>query len=112
MSGDFVACMEDALDLFAEPYGPNRPVVCFDETSKRLVAEKGSPVRAKAGRRERSDYEYKRNGARNLFMLGEPLAGWRYLEVTERRTMVEFAHQKRWLVDAAYPGVDKISDAG
>ena len=61
MSAEFVACMEDVLDLYGEPYDPKRPVVCFDETSKQLVAEKRSPIPAKAGRRERFDYEYKRN---------------------------------------------------
>ena len=100
--------MEDVLDLYGEPHDPKRPVVCFDETSKQLVAEKRSPIPAKAGRRERFDYEYKRNGTRNLFMLCEPLAGWRHLEVTERRTMKDFAYQMRWLVDTAYPDVEKI----
>ena len=100
--------MEDVLDLYAEPYDPQRPVVCFDETSKQLVAETRPPIPAKVGRRERFDYEYKRNGTRNLFMSCEPLAGWRHVEVTERRTMQDFAHQMRWLVDTAYPEVEKI----
>ena len=96
--------MEDVLDLYAESYDPKRPVVCFDETSKQLVAENRSPIPAKAGRRERFHYEYRRNGTRNLFMMCEPLAGWRHLPrsegfqaVTERRTMKDFAHQMRWL---------------
>ena len=88
MSAEFVACMEDVLDLYAEPYDPERPVVCFDETSKQLLAEKRSPIPPKPARRERYDYEYQRNGTRNLFMLCEPLAGWRHVAVTERRTMV------------------------
>jgi len=100
--------MEDVLDLYAEPYDPKRPVVCFDETSKQLVGETRSPIPAKRGRRERFDYEYERNGTRNLFMCCEPLVGWRHVEVTERRTMVDFAHQMRWLVDTAYPKVEKI----
>ena len=74
MSAEFVACMEDVLDLYAEPYDPKRPVVCFDETSKQLVAEKRAPIPARAGREERFDYEYQRNGTRNLFMTCEPLA--------------------------------------
>ena len=102
------ACMEDVLDLYGEPYDPKRPVVNFDETSKQLVAEKKAPIPAKPGRRERFDYEYKRNGTRNLFMFCEPLAGWRHVEVTERRTMVDFAHQMKWLVDEAYPEAEKI----
>ena len=103
-----MACMEDVLDLYGEPYDPKRPNVCFDETSKQLVAETRSPIRPKPGRRERFDYEYQRNGTRNLFMLCEPLAGWRHVAVTERRTMVDFAHQMRWLVDEAYPEAEKI----
>ena len=69
MSAEFVACMEDVLDLYTEPYDPKRPVVCFDETSKQLVSEKREPIPAKAGRGERFDYEYQRNGTRNLFMI-------------------------------------------
>ena len=108
MSAEFVACMEDVLDLYSESYDSKRPVVCFDETSKQLVAEKQSPIPAKAGRRERFDYEYQRNGTRNLFMTCEPLAGWRHVAVTERRTMEDFAHQMRWLADAAYPEAEKV----
>ena len=75
MSAEFVAHMEDVLDLYAEPHDPQRPVVCFDETSKQLVSEKREPIPAKAGRRERFDYEYQRNGTRNLFM-----GSWRHVE--------------------------------
>ena len=108
MSPEFVACMEDVLDLYEEPYDPKHPVVCFDETSKQLVKEKRAPIPPKKGRHERFDYEYKRNGTRNLFMFCEPLVGWRHLEVTERRTMEDFAHQMRWLVDVAYSEAEKI----
>ena len=100
--------MEDVLDLYDEDYDPDRPVVCFDETSKQLVADKRPSIRAKPGRVERYDYEYKRNGTRNLFMFCEPKAGWRHVEVTERRTAVDFAHQMRWLVDEAYPHTETI----
>ena len=95
MSAEFVACMEDVLDLYAEPYDPKRPVACFDETSKQLVSEKREPIPAKAGRRERFDYEYQRNGTRNFFMICEPLAGWRHVAVTGRRTMEDFAGRLR-----------------
>ena len=93
---------------YAEPYDPKRPVVCFDAASRQLVAEKRSPIPARAGRRERFDYEYPRNGTRNLFMTCEPLAGWRHVAGTERRTMEDFAHQMRWLADAAYPEAEKV----
>ena len=103
MSGEFVARMEDVLDLYHEACDPERPVVCFDETSRQLVEEVRPPIKAKPGRVERYDTEYQRNGTRNLFMFCEPKGGWRHVEVTERRTAVDFAHQMRWLVDQAYP---------
>lgn len=100
--------MEDVLDLYHEDYDPYRPVVCFDETSRQLVADKRPPIEARPGRVERYDYEYKRNGTRNLFMFCEPKAGWRHVEVTMQRTGVDFAHQMRWLVDEAYPHTETI----
>ena len=103
VSGEFVARMEDVLDLYHEEYDPERPVVCFDETSKQLLGDVRPPVKAKPGRVERYDTEYQRNGTRNLFMFCEPKGGWRHVEVTERRTAVDFAHRMKWLVDEAYP---------
>ena len=98
-----MAAMEDVLDLYAEPYDPDRPVVCFDETSTQLLADVRAPLPAQPGRPRRQDYEYRRAGTRNLFLTCEPLAGWRHVAITERRTMQDFAHQMRWLVDVAYP---------
>ena len=103
MNGEFVAAMEDVLDLYAEPYDPQRPVVCFDETSTQLLAEVRAPLPAQPGRPRRQDYEYRRGGTRNLFLTCEPLAGWRHAAITERRTMADFAHQMQWLVDVVYP---------
>ena len=108
LSGEFVARMEDVLDLYAEPYDPDRPVVCFDETSRQLLGEVRPPIAAAPGRVARYDTEYQRNGTRNLFMFCEPKGGWRHVEVTERRTAVDFAHQMRWLVDQAYPDAEVI----
>ena len=108
MSADFVAHMEDVLDLYAEPYDPKRPVVCFDETSTQLLADTRPPLPAQPGRPKRQDYEYRREGTRNLFLACEPLAGWREVAVTERRTMQDFAHQMRWLVDEAYPEIPVV----
>ena len=108
MSGEFVARMEDVLDLYHEDHDPDQPVVCFDETSKQLIEDTRPPIGAKPGRIERYDYEYKRNGTRNLFMFCEPKGGWRHVEVTERRTAVDFAHQMRWLVDEAYPHANVV----
>ena len=103
VNGEFVAAMEDVLDLYGEPYDPHRPVVCFDETSTQLLADVRTPLPAQPGRPRRQDYAYRRAGTRNIFLTCEPLAGWRHLAITERRTMPDFAHQMRWLVDVAYP---------
>ena len=108
MSAEFVAAMEDVLDLYGEPYDPRRPTVCFDETSTQLIAERRIPIPAHRGRRERFDYEYRRNGTRNLFMLCEPLRGWRHVAVTEQWRMEDFAYQMRWLVDEAYTKAERI----
>ena len=108
MNGEFAAAMEDVLDLYAEPYDPHRPVVCFDETSTQLLADVREPLPAQPGRPRRQDYEYRRGGTRNLFLFCEPRAGWRHIAITERRTMQDFAHQMRWLVDTAYPDAPVI----
>ena len=100
--------MEDVLDLYEEPYNPRRPKVNFDETSKQLIGETREPLPAAPGEPARYDYEYVRNGTRNLFMFTEPQAGWRHIVVTERRTMLDFAHQMQWLVDARYPEAEVI----
>ena len=100
--------MEDVLDMYHEDHDPDRPVVCFDETSKQLIEDTRPHIGAKPERVERYDYEYKRNGTRNLFMFCEPKGGWRHVEVTERRTAVDFAHQMRWLVDEAYPHANVV----
>ena len=100
--------MEDVLDLYAEPYDPARPVVCFDETSTQLLAETRAPLPAGRGRPRREDYEYVRAGTRNLFLSCEPRQGWRHVAITQRRTMQDFAHRMRWLVDEAYPDVPVI----
>jgi len=101
----FVARREVILDLYERAYDPARPLVCFDETSKQLIEETRQPLPMKPGQVQRYDYEYRRNGTRNLFLFFEPLAGWRHIAVTDRRTKLDFAHQMRWLVDVAYPDV-------
>jgi hypothetical protein len=103
-----VALMEIILDLYEQAYDPARPLVCFDETSKQLIEETRQPLPIKPGQVQRYDYEYRRNGTRNLFLFFEPLAGWRHIEVTEHRTKLDFAHQMRWLVDVTYPDVECI----
>ena len=108
MSADFVAHMEDVLDLYAEPYDPARPVVCFDESSTQLLADARPPLPAEPGKPRREDYEYVRGGTRNLFLACEPKRGWRHVAITRQRTMQDFAHRMRLLVDEAYPEVPVI----
>ena len=94
--------MEDVLDLYHADYDPDHPGVCFDETSRQLVADKRPVIGAKPGRVERYDYEYKRNGTRNLFMFCEPKAGWRQ---SERRTEQSVQVWARDILDRQAPGV-------
>lgn len=100
--------MEDILDLYAEEHDPERPQVCFDEMPYQLIKEKRTPLPAKPGQPHRFDYEYERGGTRNLFAFFEPHGGWRHVEVTERRTKKDFAHQMKALVDEYYPKAKKI----
>jgi len=108
VGAEFVCCMEDVLDLYAEAYDPARPTVCFDETSKQLVAETRIPLPMAPGIPERVDYEYERKGTANLFLVTEPLTGWRHVDVTDRRTKHDFALQMRDLVDRHFPDAATI----
>jgi transposase len=104
----FVARMEDVLDLYEEPYDPLHPVVCFDEAPVQLIGERQSPLPMRPGTPQRVDYEYIRNGTCNIFVIVEPLRGWRHLTVTDRRANGDFAHQMRWLADHGYPDAARI----
>jgi transposase len=107
-NAEFVAAMEDVLEVYRRPYDPNRPVVCLDEQSKQLVKETRAPITCRPGRNLRVDYEYERNGTANLFMRFEPLAGRRRVKVTQRRTKIDFAQVIRELVDEDYPNAATI----
>jgi len=100
--------MEDVLDLLAEPYDPERPVVCFDEQPVQLLADSRETIGMSPGHPERRDYEYKRQGTANIFMTVEPLAGWRNVDPTKRRTKLDFAEQMKQLVDVHYPQAKTI----
>jgi hypothetical protein len=100
--------MEDVLEVYHRPYDEERPLVCIDEASKQLVGETVRPLPAEPGQPERFDYEYVRNGTANLFMISEPLLGWRAVQVTERRTAKDFAEVLRWLVEEVHAEADKI----
>jgi hypothetical protein len=108
VSAEFVAAMEDVLEVYAEPYDPRRPKVNFDEASKQLIQETRVPLPARPGQPQRYDYEYERNGTRNLFLFVEPQAGWRHVHVTEHRTAQDVAYAMQWLGDEAYPEADVI----
>jgi hypothetical protein len=100
--------MEDVLDVYTRPYDPKRPQVCLDETSRQLLAQPTPPEPMKPGRVAREDYEYVRGDVCNLFLITEPLAGWRHVMVSERRTRIDFAHCIKELVDVHYPKAEKI----
>lgn len=104
----FVAAMEDVLDVYTRPHDHARPLVCLDETSKQLVAETRTPEPMRPGQLARHDYEYKRNGTANIFMLFAPLEGWRQVEITERRTAIDYANILRDLADLHFPKAEKI----
>ena len=108
VGAEFVWRMEDVLDVYARPYDPKRPVVCFDEQLVQLIAEKRRPLPPKPGQPERFDYEYKRNGTRNLFMFFQPLAGRRRVVITERRAKIDYAHAMRYLVDELFPDAEVV----
>ena len=107
-NAEFVAAMEDVLDVYKRPYDPVRPKVCMDETSKQLVADVRIPIPAKPGRPQRYDVEYHRCGVANIFMFTEPLGGWRRVSVTEQRTRLDWAEQIRVLLEEDYPQAEVV----
>jgi hypothetical protein len=100
--------MEDVLEVYHRPYDPQRPLVCFDEGTKQQVKETRLPLPAKPGQLAKYDYEYERNGTSNLFMFFAPLEAWRHVKVTDRRTMIDWAHCMRALVDIHFPEAETI----
>lgn len=100
--------MEDILSVYTRPYDPLRPLICFDELPKQLLAHSRDPLPPCPGAPAREDYEYVRQGTANLFLWCEPLAGNRHVEVTERRTMVDFAHCMKDLLDVHYPRAERV----
>ena len=101
--------MEDVLSVYKQPYDPDHPLLCMDETSKQLTLETRRPIAGRAGHPKRYDYEYRRNGVCNLFMFSEPLVGRRHVSVTERRTKLDWAAQIKDLLDVHYPEAKKIT---
>jgi hypothetical protein len=100
--------MEDVLEVYHRPYNEKFPMVCLDETNRQLIAEIRKAIPAKPGQNKRVDYEYRRNGVVNLFMMFEPLKARRYVKVMDQRTRKDFAQCIRELVDVHYPYAEKI----
>lgn len=107
-SADFVCAMEDVLESYHRPRDPRYPLVCFDEGGKQHTKETRLPLPARPGSLAKYDYEYERNGTSNLFVFFAPLEAWRHIKVTDRRTMIDFAHCMRDLVDIHFPAAHKI----
>jgi len=105
---EFVAAMEDVLEVYQRPYDAAYPQVCIDELSKQLIGEVRQPLSPEPGQVRREDCEYVRNGTANLFIAFEPLAGWRHVEVTDTRTRKDFACVVKDLVDGRYKDAEKI----
>jgi DDE superfamily endonuclease len=100
--------MEDVLAVYTRPYDPLRPQVCLDETSRQLLAEVTLPQPVAPGRSARQDYEYLRQGVCNVFLVCEPLRGWRQVMVSARRTRIDWAHCVKDLLDVCYPDAEQV----
>jgi hypothetical protein len=100
--------MEDVIQTYMLPYDARRPVVCFDEASRQLFGEVREPEPAEPGKHAKEDYEYERKGTCNLFMMCQPLRGWRHVRVTDRRTKRDYAECVKELVDVHFPEAEKI----
>ena len=108
-NGDFVAHMEWVLDVYKRAYDAEHPVVCMDESPKQMVKETRRVVEMAPGRPALEDYEYERCGVANVFLMSEPLAGRRHVEVTERKTKSDWAKFVKRIADEWYPDAPKIT---
>lgn len=100
--------MEDVIEVYHRPYDPAYPVVCMDESSKQLIGEVTAPIPVAPGHAKLQDDEYVRNGVAEIFMEVEPLAGKRHVEITERRTMIDWARNTRDMLTLRYPEAKKV----
>jgi hypothetical protein len=107
-NAEFVACMEDVLEVYQRPYDAKRPVANTDERPVQLVKETREPMPARSGRPRRYDYEYERAGTASVFLFTETLRGWRKVTAHERRTAVDWAKEMRALLDEEYPEAEKV----
>ena len=100
--------MEDILEVYQQPYDPKHPLICMDEMPKQLLMDKQEPMPMLTGQPERTDYAYQRGGVADLFMLFEPLAGKRHIEIRDQRRRLEWAEVMRHVSDVLYPQAEKI----
>jgi hypothetical protein len=107
-NSDFVAHMEDVLEVYKRPYDPSYPVICMDEQPIQLIRETRTPLSGLPGFVERYDFEYERNGTANHFMFVDPMKGWRKVNVRDRKTACDWAEEIKELVDADYPDSKKV----
>lgn len=107
-NAEFVWHMEDVLDVYTRPYDPQRPQVCLDEASRQLLGDPTPPLPLAPGQPVRQDYEYEREGVCNVFLVSEPLVGWRHVTVSDRRTRLDYAYVIKDLVDVQYPEANRI----
>jgi hypothetical protein len=108
VGAEYVWHMQDVLDAYERRYDPLHSQVCFDEKSMQLIAETRQPLPTRPGQLERYDYEYQPKGTANLFVFFQPLAGWRKVLITDRRTKIDFAGCTRHLVDEVFPEAESI----
>ena len=107
-NGEFVAHMEEVLDLYHQPYDPKKPVICMDEQPVQLIKETREPLPAKPGQPARVDYEYERNGTADIFMITEPLGGHRQVNIHKQRTSKDWAYEIQHLLEVDYPEAEKV----
>lgn len=107
-NAEFVACMEDVLDIYERPYDTRFPVVCMDEQPLQLIGETRIALPIEPGRPEKYDYEYRRNGTAVNFMFTEPLVSWRKVNIRQTKTMIDWAEEIRILLGVDYPDVEKV----
>ncbi len=100
--------MEEVLEVYQRPYDPRRPMVGMDELPQQLLVNVREPLPIEPGCPLREDDEDERKGVRNLFLFFEPLAGKRHIQVSERRTKLDWARAMRHLADEVYPEADVI----
>ena len=106
--GEFAACMEEVLEVYAKPYDMELPVICMDEQPVQLQKEKRTPIAATARHGKRVDYEYERAGVANLFMFTEPLVGWREATVRAKRTKIDWAIEVARLLEGRYADCEQV----